>query len=112
MPSLRAELSVKLDASTLVQSFLTKIAGPAGALQGISDPLSAGQLDSIRQGAAGISLGGLGTSVRALGEQAASLVAGLPVGGNVIRPVTDALGALETLVKGSEVSALDARLRA
>src|SRR5262245_25975457 len=47
MASLRAELGVRLDASSLVQTFLANVQGPAAALQGIADPTPADAVAGI-----------------------------------------------------------------
>ena len=57
MPSLKAQLTVKLDASSLVQTFLTNVGGPAGTLQGIADPTPASALTDVNAQLGAIDLG-------------------------------------------------------
>src|SRR3990172_3678131 len=103
MPSLRAELTLKLDASSLVEGFLTNVQGPASALQGITDPTPAGQLAAVNADLGNLDLGSLKTSVQVLAENALSIVGSLPIAGDVVKPVTDAIALLEALVANPEV---------
>jgi hypothetical protein len=112
MPSLKTQLAGKLDASSLVQTFLTNIQGSAGTLQGISDPTPAGQLASVTSGVSGLNLGSLDSSVKVLAEGAASVVASLPIAADVVKPVTDALSALESLVANPDVGDLETKIKA
>ncbi len=111
MPSLRAELSVKLDVSSLAQAFLASTGGPAAALQGIADPSSPSQLASIDGALDGVNVGSLDGTIRLLVERATALVGTLPVAGDVVKPVTDALEALEALVANPAIGDLEERVK-
>ena len=110
MASLRADLSVKLDVSSLVQGFLTNAGGSIASLQGIADPTSPAQLAAIDDGVGGVQLGGLDATVGRVVESATSLVGTLPVAGDVVRPVTDALATLEALVANPAIGDLETRV--
>jgi hypothetical protein len=112
MPSLKTQLAGKLDASSLVQTFLTNVQGSAGTLQGITDPTPAGQLASVNGDVSGLNLGSLESSVKVLAEGAASVVGSLPIAGDVVKPVTDALSALESLVANPEIGDLETKIKA
>ena len=112
MPSLKTQFAAKLDASSLVQTFLTNVQGSAGALQGITDPTPADQLSSVNTDLGGINLGSLDSSVKVLAQGAASVVGSLPIAGDVVRPVTDALAALESLVANPAIGDLETKIKA
>ncbi len=112
MASLRAELTVKLDASSLVHTFLTSVQGSADALHGITDPTPAPRLAAVDTDLAGLDLGSLEGAIDVLKERALSLAGSLPIAGDVVKPVTDALAVIEALVANPELGDLEARLKA
>jgi hypothetical protein len=112
MPSLRAQLTVRLDASSLVQAFLTNVQGSAAALQGITDPTPASPLATVNTDLAGIDLGSLDGAVTLLKERALALAGSLPLVSDVVKPVTAALAVVESLVANPQVGDLEARLKA
>jgi hypothetical protein len=112
MAALRAELTVKLDASSLIQTFLTNVQGSVDALQGITDPTPASQLAAVNADLAGIDLGSLDGVITILQERAVALAGSLPLAGDVVKPVLDALAVIEALVANPELGDLEARLKA
>ena len=110
MPSLKAQISVKLDASTLVQTFLTNVGGPAGTLKGIADPTPASALTDVNTKLGAIDLKSVTGAVEVLAQNATAIVGSLPVAGNIVKPLTDALTALESLTATSDIGDLQARL--
>src|SRR5687768_15037342 len=112
MASLRAQLTIKLDASSLVHTFLTNVQGSADALQGITDPTPASQLAAVNADLAGIDLGSLDGVVTILQERAVALAGSLPLAGDVVKPVTNALAVIEALVANPQIGDLEARLKA
>jgi hypothetical protein len=112
MPSLRAQLTIKLDASSLVQTFLTNVGGPAGQLTAIADPTPASALTDIDGQLNGLNLGSLGTSVSVITDGAASIVGSLPIAGDVVKPITDALELIESLTTSADVGDLETRISA
>ncbi|HEY9227486.1 MAG TPA: hypothetical protein VIP11_12605 [Gemmatimonadaceae bacterium] len=110
MASLRAELSLKLDVSTLVQGFVGDVAGPAGQLTAIADPTPASGLADVNSQIDGLSLDSLGSSVSVITDGAASIVASLPIAGDIVKPVTDVLAAIETLTS-ADIGDLPTRIR-
>src|ERR1051325_3468248 len=112
MPSLRTQLSAKLDVSSLVQDFLTNVEGSSGTLQGISDPTPAEGLESINTQLGGLDLGSRDSSSGVLVEGATSVVGSLPIAGDIIKPVTDALETLEALVANPELGDFEGRIKA
>src|SRR6185436_4052435 len=97
MPSLRAQFTVKLDASMLIGTFLSSVGtpgtpgSPAAALQAITDPTPADAVSGINSQLGGLDLGSLGGIVGVIAQNATSIVGALPIGGDIIRPVTEAL---------------------
>src|SRR5262245_41685721 len=112
MASLRAELAVRLDVSSLVQASLANVQGSAGALNGITDPTPAAPLAAVNTDLAGLDLGSLDGVVAVLKERALSLAGSLPLAGDIVEPVIDALATIEALVANPQVGDLDARLKA
>lgn len=110
MPSLKAQLTVKLDASSLVQTFLTNVGGPAGTLQGIADPTPASALTDVNAQLGAIDLGSITGAVGVLTQNATAIVGSLPIAGDLVKPVTDALATLESLTTNSDIGDLQARL--
>ncbi len=110
MASLRADLSVKLDVSSLVQGFVSSAGASVGSLQGIADPTSASQLAEINDGLGGVQLGGLEGSLRLVVERATALLGTLPVAGDVVQPVADGLATLEALVANPAIGDLETRV--
>jgi hypothetical protein len=104
MASLRAQLTLKLDASSLVQGFLTDVDTPAGALTGIADPTPPESLAAIDADLGGPDLGSLDGRVKELAEGALSLTGALPAAADVIKPVTEAIEAIEALVVRCQVA--------
>ena len=112
MPSLKSQLSAKLDASTLVQTFLTSVGGPAGALQGITDPTPPTAIGDVNTQLGAIDVGSLSSAVGILAQNATAIAGSLPIAGDIVKPVSDALVLLESLTKSSGVGDLQARLSA
>lgn len=112
MASLRADLSVKLDVSTLVTGFVASAGGSVASLQGIADPTSPAQLGAIGDGLGGVQTGDLDATLKLVIERATALIGTLPVAGDVVRPVTNALATIESLVANPAVGDLEARITA
>ncbi len=112
MASLRADLSVKLDVSTLVSGFVASAGGSVTSLQGIADPTSPAQLGAIGDGLDGVQTGELDATLKLVIERATALIGTLPVAGDVVRPVTDALATFESLVANPAFGDLEARIAA
>lgn len=112
MPSLKTQLADKLDVSSLVQTFLTNVQGSTGALHAITDPTPAGGLSSVHSDLGGLSLGSLDGTVTVLAEGAASVAGSLPIAGDVVRPVTDALALIESLVANPDIGDLETKVKA
>lgn len=110
MASLRADLSVKLDVSTLVTGFVSNAGGSVASLQGVADPTSPAQLGAIGDGLDGVQLGDLDATLKLVLERATALVGALPVAGDVVRPVTDALATIESLVANPAIGDLETRV--
>jgi hypothetical protein len=92
---LRAELTVKIDAGSLVQGLLTSLGGPAGRLAAVSVPESAGELTAVASATADVDASAIGQAVVRVAEQAAPLLASLPVAGDVMRSLTVPLELVE-----------------
>ena len=112
MASLRSQLSGKLDVSALVQTFLTNVQGPAGTLQGITDPTPASAVTDIDTQLGGLDLGSLGATVGVLAQSAASIVETLPIAGDVAKPLTDALAAIEAVAANPDLGDFDTAVKA
>src|SRR5262245_61084172 len=112
MPSLKAQLTVKLDASTLVQTFLSNVGGPVGTLAGIADPTPADAVSDVNSQLGGLDLGSLDSTVGVLVQSATSIVGSLPIAGDVVKPVTDALAAIEAVATNPDIGNLETRIKA
>lgn len=112
MPSLKTQLSGKLDASALVGTFVSSVAGPAGSLTGISDPTPASSIGDINTQLGGIDSGSLGPAVGALAQKATSIVGSLPVAGDIVKPVTDAIATFEAIAGDGSAANLETRVKA
>ncbi len=110
MASLRDDLSVKLDVSSLVQGFVASAGGSVASLQGIADPTSPAQLGAISDGLDGVQLDGLDATLARVLERATALIGTLPVAGEVVHPVTDALETLESLVANPAIGDLETKV--
>jgi hypothetical protein len=106
MASLRAQLSLKLDVSSLVGGFLTDVNGPASSLQAITDPTPTGDLSDINARMGGLDLGSLGTTVGVVVQGATGIVSHLPIAGDVVQPVTQALETIEAVVTNPQLGNL------
>ncbi|MEO8619778.1 MAG: hypothetical protein ABI625_01860 [bacterium] len=111
MPALRAQLTVKLDASSLVQTFLANVGGPASALQGITDPTPASSLGDISTQLSGLNTGSLGSSVSVVAQAATAIVGSLPIAGDIVKPVTDAISTLELVVANPALGDIEAKIK-
>lgn len=110
---LTADLSVKLDAGSLVQKLLADLGGPLASLGAITPPVGDAAIGGATSGAAGIDTSGVGAAIAQVAEQAVPLLASLPVAGDVLGPLTTALELAEQIGTGDmagQIRALAGRL--
>jgi hypothetical protein len=112
--TLQAELTVKIDAGSLVTGLLGDLAGPAAALAGLEVPVSEEELGAAAGASAQLDVSGIGAAASALAEQIAPRLAELPGVEDLVAPLTGALELAETAASGdlaSELAELVERLR-
>jgi hypothetical protein len=110
MAALQADLSLRLDVSSLVDGLVGgggALAGPAGRLTAISSPVSDGEMSATVQVAARVEVSGIGNAAARLTAEAGVVLDGLPGVEGVIAPITDALALLQQVSTGD----LEAQLR-
>ncbi len=111
MASLKMELSSKLDASSLVESFLSNVEGPASALTGIADPTPASSVSDINSQIGGLNTESLGSTVDVLVQAATSIVGSLPLAADIVKPVTDALATIELVAANPDIGDLETSVK-
>ena len=111
MASLKAELSVKLDASSLAGSFLAEIDTPLGSLEAFASPVTPEQIADLSGRTGSLDASSIEAALGSLLEQAVALAGSLPVTSSITAPLTDVLNALQTAVADPELGRLDERLR-
>ncbi|HEX6748272.1 MAG TPA: hypothetical protein VF092_13330 [Longimicrobium sp.] len=107
MPTLQANLTVKLDVGSLVGGLGGTLAGPAGRLTAIASPASEQEIGATAELAGSVEIGGIGNVAGQVAAAAGGALQGLPGAQEVIRPVTDALALVQTVSAGD----LEAQLR-
>jgi hypothetical protein len=108
--ALQADLSVRLDVSSLVDGLVGgggALAGPAGRLTAVTSPVSDAEMGATARVAASVEVDGIGEAAARLALAAGGALDGLPGAGDVIAPVTDALALLQQVSSGD----LEAQLR-
>ncbi len=110
MAELRAELSSRLDAGSLVQTLLGSLGGPTATLEGATSPVSETQLSAAGQLSPQVNTPGIGAAIERVAGLVAGSLANLPGAQEVIRPVTDVLEVAETAVGGDLTADLGALL--
>src|SRR5581483_7327016 len=120
MATLEADLTSKLDASSLIASHFGSggsggaIATPLSSLQGVSLPVDISQLTSIANGATSFDQNGISVAVNGVLQNAGSLVASIPGAGNFLAPIEQAVALVESATSDSltaNLSAVVTRLR-
>lgn len=94
---LKAELSVKLDASHLRDSLLGGIAGPTTTLQGVSSPVSQAQLTRTGQLAVQVNTSGIAAAAERVVSQLTGSLGSLPGPQEVLRPISSTLELVRTV---------------
>jgi len=107
---LAADLKAKLDAMSLLDTFLGAVAGPASTLGSVAPPLSSSQVSAGANLSAGVSTTGISGSISIIGGQTTGLLGGLPDPLQTLRPITAVLEMAESVTKDDPSAQIQAFL--
>jgi len=107
---LAADLKAKLDAKSLLDTFLGAVAGPASTLGSVAPPLSSSQVSAGANLSAGVSTSGISGSISIIGGQTTGLLGGLPDPLQTLRPITAVLEMAESVTKDDPSAQIQAFL--
>src|SRR5262245_6563185 len=97
MATLSAQLTDKLDASSLGETLLSSVEGPVGNLHAIENPVGDDELAGITAGADAVDLSSIRTSLSQLATRSEPLLESIGVPTDVMAPLTALLGPIREI---------------
>lgn len=107
---LSAELSVKLDVSSLGGSLLGNLTGPLQQLNGVSLSVSVAEMNGVASPLGDLDLGAISTAVSLVADRAGSVLGSLPVAGDLLGSLSGVVATAEQIASGNLPDRLQALL--